>query len=345
MTHQLSLMISMVLLASAAASPAHPPCKRFDEIYAGGKELCENMWDGAFKYEQDEASAYTMWFFDHENPNDQVSRQAGKLSGDHGVCHLQYYHKDTPGAEPENFTECHPWKENACCAHGVVESTQKIKEAYGSEYHWDRCGPLSPECERFFVQEACFYECDPNAGLYRKWNSTIYDARCDKYAASYDEAHATANDCKHNTWQMHQMPIKASYCDAMFNACRHDRFCASDGGSFFSCAAIYTAIDKAALQAEKHLNASQAELTILRGEVHLLRDEESKGPSAAFIAVIVATAVTVLLLVCCLAYLVRREKAGKPLFSSLLDNGDHHHGEVQGSEHQTAGRVVGATMA
>merc|ERR1712194_492097 len=22
----------------------------------------------------------------------------------------------------------------------------------------DRCGPLSPECERFFVQEACFYE-------------------------------------------------------------------------------------------------------------------------------------------------------------------------------------------
>ena len=24
-------------------------------------------------------------------------------------------------------------------------------------FHWDRCGPMSQECERFFVQEACFY--------------------------------------------------------------------------------------------------------------------------------------------------------------------------------------------
>lgn len=24
-------------------------------------------------------------------------------------------------------------------------------------FQWDRCGPLSQECERFFVQEACFY--------------------------------------------------------------------------------------------------------------------------------------------------------------------------------------------
>jgi len=41
-------------------------------------------------------------------------------------------------------------------------------EAYGAGYEWDRCGKLSQACERFFVQEACLYECDPNIGNYRK---------------------------------------------------------------------------------------------------------------------------------------------------------------------------------
>ena len=31
--------------------------------------------------------------------------------------------------------------------HGMLEEN----------FQWDRCGPLSQECERFFVQEACFY--------------------------------------------------------------------------------------------------------------------------------------------------------------------------------------------
>lgn len=48
------------------------------------------------------------------------------------------------------------------CLHHATDSN------YGDEYRWDRCGPLSQACERFFVQEACFYECEPSAGLYRK---------------------------------------------------------------------------------------------------------------------------------------------------------------------------------
>ena len=35
------------------------------------------------------------------------------------------------------------------------------------------------------------------------------------------------------------MPIKASYCDAWYTACIDDKFCASDGGDFFSCAKEY----------------------------------------------------------------------------------------------------------
>ena len=57
-----------------------------------------------------------------------------------------------PHPQPDSFTECHPWKEQACCSQGTVESADKLRKSYGPEYHWDRCGPLSPECERFFVQ-------------------------------------------------------------------------------------------------------------------------------------------------------------------------------------------------
>merc|ERR550514_1614020 len=172
----------------------------------------------------------------------------------HQKCHLDYYHKDTPGPEPDNFTECHPWKDRACCAHSTVMTAQKLKEGYGEEYHWDRCGPPSPARERFFVQEACFYECDPHAGFYRRFPSedqhtahsepTHYDPRCDEYDASYD----ASLDCSHNTWQLHKMPIKASYCDAWFEACKADLFCAADGGSFFSCAAQYEELDAAGLE-------------------------------------------------------------------------------------------------
>ena len=31
------------------------------------------MWNGAFKYEPDVSKAYTMWFFDENNPNGAVT--------------------------------------------------------------------------------------------------------------------------------------------------------------------------------------------------------------------------------------------------------------------------------
>ncbi|CAK0906316.1 unnamed protein product [Prorocentrum cordatum] len=295
---------ALVIAAPAAVLGSQPPeCKRFDEIYASGKELCENMWNDAFTYEEDEAKAYTMWFYDAENPNDATSESLGLLTGDHEVCHLDYFHKDTPGPEPDGFSECHPWKDNACCSHDTVMSATTLKEAYGQEFHWDRCGPLSPECERFFVQEACFYECDPNAGLFRKWNSTEYDPRCDAYAEGYDEAFATAQGCDHNTWQMHKMPIKASYCDAWLTACAKDRFCATGGGDFFSCAAHYEASD-----------ASAAEIARLEADL-----EQSSGLGAGIVAVISALAVFAALGVSGACWLVHREKKGRPVFGELRE--------------------------
>lgn len=261
------------------------------------------MWDGAFKYEMDEPKAYTMWFFEATNPNDAVARSLGKLTTpDHDQCHLRYYHKDKPGPEPENFTECHPWKENACCAQQTVMTAQKLKEGYGAEYHWDRCGPLSPECERFFVQEACFYECEPSAGLYRKFHPSVFNK----------------SNKDHNEWQMANMPIKASYCDAWFQACRHDKFCASGGGSYFSCAAEYKKIDALA-------EAKAAETRLAKEKADLQKDlqlaeEKANGLGTGPIVGFIVAGVLVVALLACGCFLIMKERAGKPVFGSLLDS-------------------------
>jgi folate receptor len=84
---------------------------------------------------------------------------------------------------------------------------------------------MKPECEAYFRYEACFYECEPAAGLFRKWT--------DAQVADKE------NNPDANTWQMEGMPIKASFCDGWLDACRDDMFCSADDGDFFSCAAIY----------------------------------------------------------------------------------------------------------
>lgn len=69
------------------------------------------------------------------------------------------------------------------------------------------CGKLSSTCEAFFIEEGCFYECDHNLGKWRKHDD------CD------DES-AAGTDLAENGWQIEGMPIKASYCDAWFEACK-----------------------------------------------------------------------------------------------------------------------------
>eukprot|EP00928_Gymnodinium_smaydae_P011204 TRINITY_DN14162_c0_g1_i2.p1 TRINITY_DN14162_c0_g1~~TRINITY_DN14162_c0_g1_i2.p1 ORF type:complete len:324 (+),score=63.23 TRINITY_DN14162_c0_g1_i2:140-1111(+) len=297
---------------SVDAASAAPACRRFSDIYADGRDIATKMWGGAFTYETDEAKAYTMWFFDKQNPNDKVSQAFGHITSDHSECHLSYYHKDFPGPEPDNFTECHPWKDNACCAHKTVMSANALNEAYGAEYHWDRCGPLSQECERFFVQESCFYECDPNAGYYRKHAPGTYDARCDKYAPGYNSTYSKENNCVHNEWEMHGMPIKASYWDAMFDACRNDLFCGD--GNFFSCAAKYEAVD---LKAEKD-----------RLEAELADAKEQAGLSIGIIILIVAISVALLCACAFMYFMVSRERRGKPIFGRLLETGTHQGGSA-----------------
>lgn len=225
-------MLTAMLAALQAAAVAQE-CRTFAQIYGNGRNLCERIFDGAFRYVgRDDPQfnlSYTMWFFDAENPNDAVTSRRIEAElhdanySNTDQCHLQYYHKTKPGPEPDSFTECHPWKSRSCCHEETVESAAKLRDAYGPEWRWDRCGSLSSECERFFVQEACFYECDPNAGLFRKYPP-----------GTFDDKNPT-----HNLWQMHNMPINGDYCDSWYTACRNEKFCAEDDGNFFSCAAYF----------------------------------------------------------------------------------------------------------
>lgn len=231
-----------------------PECRKMKEIYASGREICENMWSGAFKYEEDEDNAYTMWFFDaHNNPNDVVTRRLARKGvfeqeGPVDQCYLQYYHKGDeevgneahPEEEPDTFQECHPWAQRSCCKQDTVSSVKKIKESYGPEFHWDRCGPMSQACERFFVMEACFYECEPNAGLFRKHKDSAVDP--DPFGGS-QPLHDDPECVTTNAWQMHQMPIKASFCDAWYNACKEDYFCGANDGDYFQCAKQWEPFD------------------------------------------------------------------------------------------------------
>jgi folate receptor len=276
------LSLSLVLLASFTG--AWDTCSKFKDIYPSGKELCERMWGDSFKYEPDEDSAYTMWFFNAmANPNNDVASYLG-MDPTPDTCALQYYHKSGGGQQPgdyhtgtiappspegDSFTECHPWKESSCCHSAVVTTPQAINEAYGAGYLWNRCDgweegyKMSDACERFFVQEACMYECDPHSGSYRRYTDgeadafeawvaagnpgdysfppetdPIWQGTFEHNGNTYQKSVFRGNGVYGpNKWQMFEMPIKASYCDAFYTACKNDYFCGD--GDFWACSADY----------------------------------------------------------------------------------------------------------
>eukprot|EP01023_Acetabularia_acetabulum_P008854 TRINITY_DN1388_c0_g1_i2.p1 TRINITY_DN1388_c0_g1~~TRINITY_DN1388_c0_g1_i2.p1 ORF type:complete len:490 (+),score=101.55 TRINITY_DN1388_c0_g1_i2:2190-3659(+) len=134
----------------------------------------------------------------------------GFVTGYCEVCHLQNDHtKDysTPfEADISFYDNCKQYKDNACCSRDIVNNIVSLYPGY----EFNRCDEdpnlpykMSEECKKYFIDELCFYECDVNAGKYRKHS-----------------------DCEVNSWQMEGMPIKASYCDAWYAACAQDFYCA-----------------------------------------------------------------------------------------------------------------------
>jgi len=291
-----------LLLFAASVTAQDLGCKKFTDIYADGTALCENMWGGAFKVVENVSEAYTMWFFDDVNPNDEISQRLNP-DGNTSVCNLQYFHKTLPTPEGDDFTECHPWKEASCCTANVANATN-LKISYGEEYHWDRCGTLSPACERFFVQEACFYECSPHIGLYRKYGGSACDAADTQCSTVYN-----ASDSSHNTWQVHQMPIRKDYCDSWLVACANDMFCSADNGDYFSCARVQPTPEPTSFP-----TMSPTGPTVVENNTS---DDSLSGGIIALIVILAVVAVGLVGLMC---FVLCREKAGKPLFKPLDEN-------------------------
>lgn len=158
------------------------------------------------------------------NPNFATAELNGKkftyIDGNR-QCGLQYYHYAHAGnfvnyikcialysfltplfqvkQVPGTYANCHQNADSSCCKNTTVSSFAEINLNYGEYYHIDRCGTMSQACQNFFVMEACLYECDPTAGLYRKY--------------TFEEAEANGTNATANNWQMYKMPIKKGFCD------------------------------------------------------------------------------------------------------------------------------------
>jgi folate receptor len=230
-------LLAVVSSDNSVQGANEPVCKPIGQIYKNGKELCERIYSNAFRYvpvgDPEYNLSYTMWFFTEDNPNDETTRQrvqAGLLDASkypklYDQCYLASnitFQKEFPSANNASMSECVPFRKHNCCKPETVINDDALDVEYGPTYKWDRCGPMSPQCQRFFVQEDCMYECDPNIGLYRL----------------YPPGDPSAPG---NEWVVSGMPIKGDYCDNWFESCQYDAFCGD--GDFFSCSAEYQAAD------------------------------------------------------------------------------------------------------
>lgn len=63
-----------------------------------------------------------------------------------------------------NHFQCTPWKSRSCCTHNV---SRKVHTGSLYGFDWNHCSVvknMSPKCQRHFIQDLCFYECEPNVG-------------------------------------------------------------------------------------------------------------------------------------------------------------------------------------
>jgi len=319
-----TLLITVVLddVGTVLGCGASNQCQTFAEIYTNGEQLCNTMYGDAFVYTEDEANAYTMWFEGRENPNLATAANIAHLdhvaTSDQNQCYLEYFHNVGEPLTDQTFGECRPWSDSACCAADTVRSATHIRDSYGPEYKWDRCGPLSASCERYMLQENCFYECDPTIGHYRR-----FPPAANVSATNVDRTVYNATNDDHNRWEVTGVPIKASYCNDWYAACAEDLFCATDGGNVFSCAAQYEPCDNEAILNEQianltaELNNAPAPSASTSPPQSAANADDDDDDNAGLVVGLVIAATVGVLGLGLAAVLITREKDGKPLFMPL----------------------------
>jgi septal ring factor EnvC (AmiA/AmiB activator) len=133
-----------------------------------------------------------------------------------------------------------------------------------------------------------------------------------------------------------------------FIACQKDKFCASAGGSYFSCAAEYKQVDEAAQlaselkiaqekaaaaeKAKQDAELAKAAAEKAKQEAQAKNENDDDGISTTAIVVgFIVAGVFILALILCGSILILKEKAGKPLFGRLLNSPEPTGGQTIGS--------------
>ncbi|XP_069573361.1 folate receptor [Brachyistius frenatus] len=89
---------------------------------------------------------------------------SGALSLDKlNMCMDAKHHKIEPGPEGKLYSQCAPWRDNACCMANTTEGAHN-DSSYLYNFNWEHCGPMSDQCKKHFIQDTCFYECSPHLG-------------------------------------------------------------------------------------------------------------------------------------------------------------------------------------
>ncbi|CAE1273752.1 FOLR [Acanthosepion pharaonis] len=110
-------------------------------------------------------------------------------------------HKLRPGPEGTLFQKCAPWNKRSCCQRNVTKSIHTSDVWFN--FSWHHCAPLSPQCQSYFIQDLCFYECTPNGGPWIVQDSGM-KIRKERYF---------------------NLPLCSDECNKWWNSCKSDSTC------------------------------------------------------------------------------------------------------------------------
>uniref|UniRef100_A0A2K5QH49 Folate receptor-like domain-containing protein n=1 Tax=Cebus imitator TaxID=2715852 RepID=A0A2K5QH49_CEBIM len=95
-------------------------------------------------------------------------REAGKTGL--SILNVRNYFKlkkTTHQTESHLLSQCHPWRENACCSTNTSQEAHK-DISYLYNFNWNHWREMAPAYKRHFIQDTCLYECSPNLDWHKE---------------------------------------------------------------------------------------------------------------------------------------------------------------------------------
>jgi len=113
------------------------------------------------------------------------------------------YHKKRPAKEDSLHQQCEPWKQYSCCTEETAITAHEMTNHYKFNYNHCPQKPMSDKCRKHFIQDLCFYECEP---FVKPWVKKVNRS----FARE----------------RIFKVPICSSDCDLWWSDCKNDYTCA-----------------------------------------------------------------------------------------------------------------------